>query len=122
MSTSATTTPKPGESTFTHLLNWSSNIISSVCFLIWTVQLFRCGYYYTLLYTKGGSRTSRLKGAMIFLVHLLLMIANVLYLVYETDITDTNPIPMMFNMYFILNFSSVISFRMMTMSFEEDKC
>ena len=108
------TKDKP-ESTFTHISNWGGNIISVVSFLVWTVQLFRCGYYYTVLYKHNrDNKTSFIKGLLMFITHLSLMIANILYLVYETDITDTNPIPVVFYMMFSLNFASVISFRMMT--------
>ena len=71
---------------------------------------------------NNDGKTSIMKGAFMFLTQLSLMVANILYLVYETDVTDTDPIPVVFYMMFCLNLASVISFRMMTLKLSEDTC
>jgi hypothetical protein len=67
-------------------------------------------------------KSSKIKALFIGVTHSMLMLANIFYLVYETEITGISPIPMMFSMYFLLNFSNVVGFRMITLDFLTDSC
>ena len=85
--------------TVTVIMDIGSDGSSILFFVIWVVQLGRSGYYH---YSYGKE-----SGYKIAFIHAILFVANILYLKYEFDFTDRNPIWLLYSMYFfVLGFFS----------------
>jgi hypothetical protein len=87
----------------------SSDIFSSLFFIVWVFQIVRSGIYY-IRYS-----TSKKDLFDIGFIHSVLFAANILYLVYEFEaVLKKNPIWLIFTMYFLLNIASIWSFILIT--------
>ena len=96
------------------IMEYSSDIFSSIFFVVWLFQLLRSAFYY---YKFSTSKKDRFDIAFI---HLILLSANVLYLIYEFEVVlEKNPIWLIFSMYFLLNIASIWSFSLITQNTEE---
>ena len=90
-------------------MEYSSDILSSIFFVVWVFQILRSGYYY---YRFSTSKRDLFDIAFI---HSILFAANILYLIYEFDVVlEKNPIWLIITMYFLLNIASIWAFTLIT--------
>jgi hypothetical protein len=81
-------------------MEYSSDGLSLIFFIVWVFQILRSGYYYYRFSTNKNDLFS------IAFIHSILFAANLLYLIYEFDVViEENPIWLAFTMYFLLNIS-----------------
>ena len=79
----------------TELMDIGSDITSVLFFIIWVFQILRSGYYHCKFGTDSLFN--------IAFIHILLFIANALYLLYEFITDNKNPIWLIFTMYFFVD-------------------
>ena len=93
------------------VMEYSSDILSSIFFVVWVFQILRSGYYY---YRFSTSKRDLFDIAFI---HSILFAANILYLIYEFDVVlEKNPIWLIITMYFLLNIASIWAFTLITIN------
>ena len=82
-------------------------IICALTFLIWAFQLTRSFIYYRRLAKRQDEDNEQPKNknerCTIYLLHLVHMAANVLYLLWESTNTNTTLVPITFTMLYFLN-------------------
>lgn len=91
------------------LMEFSSDFLSTIFFIVWAFQIIRSGIYYTRFSTSKRDLFD------LFFIHIILFAANCFYLVYEFEIViEKNPIWLLFTMYFLLNIASIWAFSLIT--------
>ena len=119
---SSNSTTKAPVTFLDHVETWGGDILSVIFFILWFVQISRSTYYYWILFRQDNNRSTLFTKSLISITHLMLFVANFLYLGYELRGAKSNFIPLLITMYFFLNFASIISFKVITMDNSTDHC
>ena len=83
-------------------LTWADiggDVVSLLCFILWFVQIIRS----LILWVRFGKHSRY----QIILVHIVLLIANILYFKYELITNNENSTILIFTMKYLLNLSIV---------------